>query len=116
GLLPVRLPGGRGCDRSIPRRPQTVHGRYSQAATREARNDLRRTRHRRRGLRRAQFAAQAGQDRPLRASAAILDPRLFTLPLVFQRGRSKGLAATYQFTFTGREPAEATVVIRDRTL
>ena len=41
---------------------------------------------------------------------------LRALPLVFQRGRSKGLAATYHFTFTGREPAEATIVIRDRTL
>ena len=41
---------------------------------------------------------------------------LRALPLVFQRGRSKGLAATYHFTFTGSEPAEATVVIGDRTL
>jgi ferredoxin len=41
---------------------------------------------------------------------------LRALPLVFQRGRSKGLAATYHFAFTGREPAEATIVIRDRTL
>ena len=41
---------------------------------------------------------------------------LRALPLVFQRGRSKGLAATYHFTFTGREPAQATIVIRDRTL
>jgi putative sterol carrier protein len=41
---------------------------------------------------------------------------LRALPLVFQRGRSKGLAATYHFTFTGREPAEATIVICDRTL
>jgi NAD-dependent dihydropyrimidine dehydrogenase PreA subunit len=41
---------------------------------------------------------------------------LRALPLVFQRGRSKGLAATYHFTFTGREPVEATVVIRDRAL
>jgi hypothetical protein len=41
---------------------------------------------------------------------------LRALPLVFQRGRSKGLNATYHFTFTGREEAEATIVIRDRTL
>jgi hypothetical protein len=41
---------------------------------------------------------------------------LRALPLVFQRGRSKGPAATYHFTFTGRELAEATIVIRDRTL
>lgn len=38
------------------------------------------------------------------------------LPLAFQRGGSEGLAATYHFTFTGREPGKATVVIRDRTL
>jgi ferredoxin len=41
---------------------------------------------------------------------------LRALPLVFQRGRSNGLNATYHFTFTGREEAEATIVIRDRTL
>ena len=40
----------------------------------------------------------------------------FCARLAFQRGRAKGLAATYHFTFTGREPAEATIVIRDRTL
>jgi NAD-dependent dihydropyrimidine dehydrogenase PreA subunit len=41
---------------------------------------------------------------------------LFTLPHVFQRHRSEGLDATYHFTFTGEEPAEATVVIRDKTI
>jgi NAD-dependent dihydropyrimidine dehydrogenase PreA subunit len=41
---------------------------------------------------------------------------LRALPLVFQRGRSKGLSATYHFTFTGRKPVEATIVIRERTL
>jgi ferredoxin len=41
---------------------------------------------------------------------------LEALPRVFQRHRSEGLAATYHFTFTGTEPAEATVVIRDRTI
>jgi Fe-S-cluster-containing hydrogenase component 2 len=41
---------------------------------------------------------------------------LENLPRVFQRHRSEGLAATYHFTFTGREPAEATVVIRDKTI
>ena len=35
---------------------------------------------------------------------------------VFQRNKSQGLAATYHFTFTGAEPAEATVVIRDKTI
>ena len=35
---------------------------------------------------------------------------------MFQRHRSEGLAATYHFTFTGEEPAQATVVIRDKTV
>ena len=41
---------------------------------------------------------------------------LGSLPLVFQRGRSRGLDATYHFAFTGEGAAEATVVIRDQTL
>ncbi|MHC5544963.1 SCP2 sterol-binding domain-containing protein, partial [Singulisphaera rosea] len=41
---------------------------------------------------------------------------LFGMRLTFQREASRGLSATYQFTFTGREPAEATVAIRDRTI
>jgi ferredoxin len=36
------------------------------------------------------------------------------LPLVFQRGKSKGLNAIYHFTFTGQEEVKATVVIRDK--
>ncbi|MGB7293748.1 MAG: SCP2 sterol-binding domain-containing protein [Thermodesulfobacteriota bacterium] len=38
------------------------------------------------------------------------------LPLVFQRNQSEGINATYHFTFTGEEPYEATVVIKDKTL
>ncbi len=38
------------------------------------------------------------------------------LPLVFQPGRAANLNAVYHFTFTGREPKEATVSIRDGTL
>jgi len=38
------------------------------------------------------------------------------LPLVFQRGRAKGLEATYHFTFTGAENVEATIIIRNQTL
>jgi ferredoxin len=34
----------------------------------------------------------------------------------FQRGQSKGLNAVYHFTFTGKEPHAATVVIRDKTI
>jgi NAD-dependent dihydropyrimidine dehydrogenase PreA subunit len=41
---------------------------------------------------------------------------LFNLPHVFQRHASAGLDATYHFTFTGEETAEATVVIRDKTI
>jgi ferredoxin len=41
---------------------------------------------------------------------------LFGMKLTFQREASRGLSATYHFRFTGREPAEATVVIRDRTI
>jgi ferredoxin len=36
------------------------------------------------------------------------------LNLVFQRGKSEGLNATYHFTFTGQEEVKATVVIRDQ--
>jgi putative sterol carrier protein len=35
---------------------------------------------------------------------------------MFQRHRSKGLNATYHFTFTGEEPSKATVLIRDETI
>jgi NAD-dependent dihydropyrimidine dehydrogenase PreA subunit len=41
---------------------------------------------------------------------------LTSQPHVFQRGRSSGLSATYHFTFTGKEPRDATVIIRDRTI
>jgi Fe-S-cluster-containing hydrogenase component 2 len=34
----------------------------------------------------------------------------------FQRGQSGGLNAVFHFTFTGKEPRTATVVIRDRTI
>jgi alkyl sulfatase BDS1-like metallo-beta-lactamase superfamily hydrolase len=38
------------------------------------------------------------------------------LPLVFQRKKSKGLNATYHFTFTGRETEHATIIIQNQTL
>src|SRR5579871_6387556 len=38
------------------------------------------------------------------------------LPLVFQPGKAANLNAVYHFTFTGQEPKEATVTIRDGTL
>jgi len=41
---------------------------------------------------------------------------LRALPLLFQRDQSKGLRATYHFSFTGKETLEGTVVIRDGSL
>jgi ferredoxin len=41
---------------------------------------------------------------------------LFGLTLLFQAGKAAGLNAAYHLTFTGKEPKEATVVIRDGTL
>jgi NAD-dependent dihydropyrimidine dehydrogenase PreA subunit len=41
---------------------------------------------------------------------------LFGLKLLFQPGQAAGLSAVYHFTFTGKEPKEATVVIRDGTV
>jgi ferredoxin len=38
------------------------------------------------------------------------------LPLTFQRNRSKGLDATYHFTFTGAEEHMSTIIIRNQTL
>lgn len=38
------------------------------------------------------------------------------LPLTFQRGNAKGLAALYHFTFVGAEEREVSVDIRDQTL
>ena len=38
------------------------------------------------------------------------------MPLTFQRNRSKGIDATYHFTFTGAEEYLATVEIRDQKL
>ncbi|CAN5146249.1 4Fe-4S binding protein [soil metagenome] len=41
---------------------------------------------------------------------------LFGIRITFQRGQAKGLNAIYHFTFTGSEPAQATVTIRDQTI
>jgi hypothetical protein len=38
------------------------------------------------------------------------------MSLTFQPGKAKNLNAVYRFTFTGKEPKEATVTIRDGTL
>jgi Fe-S-cluster-containing hydrogenase component 2 len=41
---------------------------------------------------------------------------LFGLKLIFQPGKAAGLNAVYHFTFTGKEPKEATVTVRDGTV
>ncbi len=41
---------------------------------------------------------------------------LWALPIAFQRGQSKGLDATYHFTFTGDEERKATVIISDQKI
>jgi len=53
----------------------------------------------------------AGSLRP-RSIQGFLDG----LPLVFQRNRAEGLAATFHFSFIGEEPKQATVIIRNKTL
>jgi NAD-dependent dihydropyrimidine dehydrogenase PreA subunit len=45
-----------------------------------------------------------------------IDSLLLRMPHLFQRHQSAGLAATYHFTFTGREERMATIVIRDKTI
>jgi hypothetical protein len=45
-----------------------------------------------------------------------IDGFLFGLKLVFQAGKASKLNAVYHFTFTGKEPREATVTIREGTL
>jgi NAD-dependent dihydropyrimidine dehydrogenase PreA subunit len=41
---------------------------------------------------------------------------LDAMPHVFQAGQSKGIDCVYHLVFTGEEPAEATVTIRDQTI
>jgi epoxyqueuosine reductase QueG len=41
---------------------------------------------------------------------------LGSMPIAFQRHKSEGLKATYHFTFSGSEQAEATVIIKDKTI
>ena len=41
---------------------------------------------------------------------------LDTMHVVFQRGQAKGIDAVYHLIFTGQQPAEATVTIRQQTL
>jgi Fe-S-cluster-containing hydrogenase component 2 len=41
---------------------------------------------------------------------------LAALPLAFQRGRAKGIAVRYHFTFVGKEPGQVTISIFDQRL
>jgi hypothetical protein len=41
---------------------------------------------------------------------------LESLPIAFQRDQSENLNATYHFTFTGKEPCEGTVVIKNKAV
>ena len=47
---------------------------------------------------------------------ATIDGFIDGMPMVFQRGKAKGIRATYHFTFTGKERGTATVVIDDGQL
>ncbi|MFZ2313439.1 MAG: 2Fe-2S iron-sulfur cluster-binding protein [Methylobacter sp.] len=67
------------------------------------------------------FARKKWPNKTVKHVGNALQPRtidglLATMPLVFQPTQSRGLNATYHFTFTGAEQREATIVIRDRTL
>jgi Fe-S-cluster-containing hydrogenase component 2 len=48
--------------------------------------------------------------------ATSIDGFLFGLKLLFQPGQAAGLDAVYHFTFTGEQPKQATVAIRDGVL
>ncbi len=50
------------------------------------------------------------------ARATTIKGFLLGMPLGFQSGKAAGLKATYHFKFTGRQAAEATVVIHNRRL
>jgi len=67
------------------------------------------------------YAEKRYPHKPIKHVGNSLRPRsiqgfLDGLPLVFQRKKSERLNATYHFTFTGREPEQATVIIRNQTL
>ncbi|MGJ4911423.1 SCP2 sterol-binding domain-containing protein [Bradyrhizobium sp. HKCCYLS2033] len=69
----------------------------------------------------ADYVARRFQHKKVRfvrsgARATSIRGFLQGMPLTFQPGKSRGLEATYHFTFTGQEAAQATVTIRDRRL
>lgn len=67
------------------------------------------------------YVAKHFPHKTIRRVSSGIHPRsiqgfLFGLPLLFQRSQSKGLNATYHFTFTGSESRKATVIIHQQTL
>jgi hypothetical protein len=67
------------------------------------------------------YAAKRFPHKRIKPVGSGLRPRsirsfLGFLPHLFQRHRSEGLAAIYHFTFTGEEPTQATITIRDKTI
>lgn len=67
------------------------------------------------------YASKKWKNKTVKHVGNALHPRtidglLATMPLVFQPTQSRGLNATYHFTFTGDENREVTIVIRERTL
>jgi epoxyqueuosine reductase QueG len=85
----------------LTRRPETVHVvRDTDAAEHVARRFPHKTIH---------WVRPAGRATTIRSF-------LFGLSLSFQRGKAADLDAVYHFTFTGAEPATATVIVKDRRL
>ena len=117
GILPVSLPRRRGSDCAVSHGPQGIPEQRGEAAARQNGDRLCCSRFRRRGLRSAPLSSQ-DDEASLDGLAGQGTIRAFLrgLNLVFQRGKSEGLNATYHFTFTGQEEVKATVVICDQKL
>ncbi len=67
------------------------------------------------------FARKKWKNKTVKHVGNAIHPRtieglLNLMPFGFQPNQSRGLNATYHFTFTGDEQREATIVIRDRTV
>ncbi|TAK65252.1 FAD-binding oxidoreductase [Methylobacter sp.] len=67
------------------------------------------------------FARRKWKNKTVKHVGNALRPRtipglLASMPLIFQPNQSRGLNATYHFSFTGEEKQEATIIIRDRIL
>src|SRR5207249_3761940 len=103
--------GGR--HRPLPVEPGELLEGHPPTADREGGNPLR---HRR--LRYGEYAPRRFPRKTVKRVGSGIRPRsidgfLFGLKLTFQPGKAATLNAVYHFTFTGEEPKQATVVIRD---